>query len=933
MTRINTNVSSLNAQKTLAKNQASLNQAMTRLSTGLRINSGADDPSGMIAAAIQSNDIAAMKTAITNTQNGSMLISTADSALGQITNLLTDIRGLVTQVTNTAVVNSDMIAANQLQVDSALQAIDRISQVTKFQGQSILDGTLDFINNSQTVPQITNLNVTQANLGTTGTLEVAVSVAAHAEKADITTSSEDTYANATVKFAARAHCVITDSTGANQRLDIVANSNSSNYSGVSVVFNTGAAAHSAAYNADTKVLTVNTVGAGTLMTDIVSDINGTGVFTAVSQNVAATTFTSGVTTAMSQDQFTLTAVNKGTAYNDVKVNFASSATPPAATPAYSWNAATKELTITVNNGGTYAGGTTLANLESTLNADAVVGALFQVSASTATGRIYGALTSDTAAIANTSETGYLKSSFSAATRATATLTMAAGATLYSGSGARTMDIKATSLDGTYNDVTVSLIADAGVAKGAEYAKYDAGAKTLKVYFKAGTVIGDTLGSTMTQIAAAINSSTDSNGNATGAWKAMLTTSDAAGLTSFIASPATFTTSQDTVSVQSLNAGANFNNMQVQFETVSAAPAGGALASYDATSNIFKIQVKYGDAVGDQVTLQQISNAISAVSGFSGSYTTKNAVGTVSQSSGVVFGKSVDASAVGNSGSTGGNTLLGDLTVEIGANDGQQVFTWKRGAGANEVAAAINAVSDAIGATASFNNDLVHLMSSKYGAKGFISLNVISEAGTGTFKTGVSSFRETGTDANATINGIQASSDGNTLSINTSSLAMNMDVLAETNGSFNFSITGGGAQFQLGPDVVSNQQLRIGIQSVNTARLGGATGKLYQLAQGNNADLDTNPNLAAKIVDEAGTAVTTLRGRLGAIQGLTMLTNQNTLEDMVQNMETSLSLIQDTDFAAETANLTRAQILTQANMSVLSIANQQPQQVLSLLPRG
>ena len=79
MTRINTNVSSLNAQKTLAKNQAALNVSMTRLSTGLRINSGSDDPSGMIAAAIQSNDIAAMETAITNTQNGAMLINTADS--------------------------------------------------------------------------------------------------------------------------------------------------------------------------------------------------------------------------------------------------------------------------------------------------------------------------------------------------------------------------------------------------------------------------------------------------------------------------------------------------------------------------------------------------------------------------------------------------------------------------------------------------------------------------------------------------------------------------------------------------------------------------------------------------------------------------------------------------------------------------------------
>ena len=232
-----------------------------------------------------------------------------------------------------------------------------------------------------------------------------------------------------------------------------------------------------------------------------------------------------------------------------------------------------------------------------------------------------------------------------------------------------------------------------------------------------------------------------------------------------------------------------------------------------------------------------------------------------------------------------------------------------------------------------DNDLIDMKSLKYGSKGFISINVLSEGAGGTFKQSVSSYRETGIDANATINGITATTDGNNLSINTSSLALKLDLTPETNGNFNFAITGGGAQFQFGPDVVSNQQLRIGIQSMNTARLGGVNGRLYQLGQGNNASLTINPNLAAKIVDEATTTVTTLRGRLGAIQGLTMDTNQKTLEDMVQNMETSLSLIQDTDFAAETAHLTRAQILSQSGMSVLSIANQQPQQVLSLLPRG
>ena len=64
------------------------------------------------------------------------------------------------------------------------------------------------------------------------------------------------------------------------------------------------------------------------------------------------------------------------------------------------------------------------------------------------------------------------------------------------------------------------------------------------------------------------------------------------------------------------------------------------------------------------------------------------------------------------------------------------------------------------------------------------------------------------------------------------------------GNVDFTITGGGAVFQLGPDVVSNQQARIGIGSVNTARLGGVSGLLFQLASGNTADLSTDPTTAA-----------------------------------------------------------------------------------------
>ena len=149
-------------------------------------------------------------------------------------------------------------------------------------------------------------------------------------------------------------------------------------------------------------------------------------------------------------------------------------------------------------------------------------------------------------------------------------------------------------------------------------------------------------------------------------------------------------------------------------------------------------------------------------------------------------------------------------------------------------------------------------------------------------------------------------------------------------SFNFAITGGGANFQLGPDVVSNEQARLGIPSVSTTSLGGVDGTLYELRTGGDKALATDTTGAANVVGEAITQVASLRGQLGAFQSTTLQTNISTLTNTVANLTAAQSQIQDADFAAETANLTRAQILVQSGTSVLGISNQAPQQVLALL---
>lgn len=472
MSRINTNVSSLVAQNTLGRNNKDLQQALGRLSTGLRINSGSDDPAGLIASENLRRDITAVNRSITNSERAGQLIATADSALGQVSSLLNDIRGLVNEAANSGVLSSDQIAANQLQVDSSLEAIDRISQVTTFQGRKLLDGNLDFIISAKPAA-IQSLNIQQANLGATGSIAVSISISTAADTAQV--------------------------------------------------------------------------------------------------------------------------------------------------------------------------------------------------------------------------------------------------------------------------------------------------------------------------------------------------------------------------------------------------------------------------------------------------------------------------AVATTGFNASNQLSADLVVQIGGTGGAEVFSFASGATITQVVNAVNLVSDATGVTATNNAGVLSLDSTAYGSDAYVAVEIIS-AGNSSFSTGLGGTiaRNAGVDISATVNGVQANGRGNTLSINSATLDLSLTVVDGTNASIAFNITDGGAVFQLGPDVVSNQQARIGISSVNTGSLGGNAGRLYQLRSGQNAALDTDTTLAGSIVDEVITDVVELRGRLGAFQRTTLQSNIASLSDTLVNLTAAESSIRDADFAKESAALTRAQILVQSGTSVLAIANQNPQNVLSLL---
>src|SRR3954462_10829597 len=101
MSRINTNVSSLIAQRVLNKNNDQRNTSLARLSTGLKINTGADNPAGLIASENLRAEKVGISTAIDNATRAGNIIGTAEGGLNEVSSLLTEVQGLVGQAAHT----------------------------------------------------------------------------------------------------------------------------------------------------------------------------------------------------------------------------------------------------------------------------------------------------------------------------------------------------------------------------------------------------------------------------------------------------------------------------------------------------------------------------------------------------------------------------------------------------------------------------------------------------------------------------------------------------------------------------------------------------------------------------------------------------------------------------------------------------------------
>lgn len=734
MTRINTNVASLRGLRSVERANSLLNTSLERLSTGVRINSGKDDPAGLIASETLKSQVIAIETSIKNSNRANNVIATADSALGEISGLLNQIRGLVQEGLNSGALSQTEIDANQLQIDSALSAVNRISANTTFGGDKLIDGSKAFTTQITTAnnAKIDDFKIDEAVFGSSSSIVVDATITSAATKGNVVYTGGDLTAAATIE--------VSGSVGS----QVLFFGSSSTYENIRD-----------AVNSATDVTGVE----ATFVDDTTAVAGTAGTLSVAATGAAGTAGSASFTSAGNENDLAFAAVTSG-----------------------------------------YFAGTNAVSVVFALNTAAATSVV--VAGNEITIELQAHATSTTVSIAVASD---VQAAFDAVSAATAL-------------------------------ATLTLPNDTGTTG-------------------AGTVNASVVGN------ATLNNGTnnfDTNND-------ILITNDTTGL----------------------------------------------FAGTNIPSIAFSLQADSNDGTSTTVT----GNAISVALAVDATATTV---------------ASVEASDV--LASINGNATAAALVTasNLAGNDGSGFFNF------TSAAQSINGTAEVVGATAALT-----LSSKNFGSAEFVEINVLD----GTFSTndqsgtaGTALSRDAGSDIVAIVNGQAARGRGLEASVSSANLVASLSFNEANNTAANsaqITITGGGSLFQIGQEVSAAGQLGLGIEAVNTARLGGISGKIYELGSGRGKSLnDVGPNVSGadlvNIIDESINRVSNLRGRLGAVQKNVIETNIASLGVALENISAARSEIIDTDFAAETAQLTKSQILSQAAISVLQIANQNPQQVLSLL---
>ncbi len=139
--RINNNISSINTQRQLEQINRASSATLEHLSSGMKINKAADGPASLVISENMRAQISGLNQAIENSENGISMVQTAEGALAEVNRLLIDVRQLAVHASNEGVNDEKMLAADQAEIQNALETIDRISNISQFGTKRLLNGS------------------------------------------------------------------------------------------------------------------------------------------------------------------------------------------------------------------------------------------------------------------------------------------------------------------------------------------------------------------------------------------------------------------------------------------------------------------------------------------------------------------------------------------------------------------------------------------------------------------------------------------------------------------------------------------------------------------------------------------------------------------------------------------------------------------------
>jgi flagellin len=321
MTSINTNMAALKSLKSLEDTSASMSTAMERLSSGLRINSAADDAAGSAISTKMEAAVRSLDVAIRNSHDAISMTQTAEGALGEVENILQRVRELAVQASNSTLSDSDRTMI-QNEVTALVAEVDKIATTTNFNGVALLDGSnsnvsfMTGINASDSLS--VNLEKSDANaLGLGGSSGVVSYTSARSAKTDFSStgiSQEDIKLNGQDLLAADYAVDLSGVANSVETLVGIINANTGEHGAVASGFNVvqsdakGPFVMSTTFAIDSK-----TIALASSYTELVANINeaASGInATLNSDNTISLSNTDG-------DDIVLAAISSGAGITDV----------------------------------------------------------------------------------------------------------------------------------------------------------------------------------------------------------------------------------------------------------------------------------------------------------------------------------------------------------------------------------------------------------------------------------------------------------------------------------------------------------------------------------------------------------------------------------------------------------------------------------------